>query len=461
MAEREESSSTLEEENARLRAEIERLRAELEKLKALLEATRRGQKRQAAPFSKGAPKPNPKPPGRKPGAAYGRKGHRPPPKQIDEVYPAPLPSGCPCCGGQHLIQEATVPQYQTEIPRRPIHRRFDVATGHCADCGVRVQGRHPLQTSNALGAAASQLGPDAQALATSLNKDMGLSHGKVARVLKAAFGIQLSRGGSAQVMLRAAQRCGAAYKEIQIAVRDSAWVVPDETGWKVGGLLHWLHVFVAKQATLYLIRDSRGFDVGCEALGAEYAGHMIHDGWAPYDHFIHATHTQCNAHLLRRCRELEEQAQGAAVIFPRRVKALLQAGLVVRDRRDAGELVGAALKGQTTRLANALQSLCAPIKTNPDNERLAKFLFHYLYEVFNYLRHPGTDATNWRAEQATRPAVVNRKVWGGSRTEVGAAAQGILMSVSGTARQWGKSFVDFLSTTLRALPGQSPILLSG
>ena len=460
MAEREENRPNLEEENARLRAENERLRAELERLKRLLEEIRRGQKRQAAPFSKGTPKADPKQPGRKPGAGYGRRGHRLPPKWIDEVYPAPLPSGCPRCGGQHLLHEATVPQYQTEIPRRPIHRRFDVATGHCADCGARVQGRHPLQTSDALGAAASQLGPDAQALATSLNKDMGLSHGKVARVL-AAFGIKLSRGGSAQVMLRAAQRCGAAYKEIQIAVRKSAWVVPDETGWKVGGVLHWLHVFVTEQASLYLIRDSRGFDVGCEALGAEYAGHMIHDGWAPYDHFVHATHTQCNAHLLRRCTELEEQAQGAAVVFPRRVKELLQAGLALRDRRDAGELVGAALKGQITRLQNTLQTLCAPIKSNPDNERLAKFLFHYLYEVFNYLRHPGTDATNWRAGQGTRPAVVNRKVWGGSRTEVGAAAQGILMSVSGTARQSDKSFIEFLSTTLRALQGQSPMLLSG
>jgi transposase len=450
----------LDEENARLRAENERLRAENEKLKALLEEARRSGKRQAAPFSNGEPKPDPKRSGRKPGAAYGRSGHRPPPKRIDEVYPAPLPSECPCCSGRHLVREATVPQYQTEIPRRPIHRRFDVETGYCADCGARVQGRHALQTSDALGAAASQLGPDAQALATMLNKDLGLSHGKVGRVLE-SFGITLSRGGSAQVMLRAAQRCGAAYKEIQVAVRKSAWVVPDETGWRVGGVLHWLHVFVTAQATLYLIRDSRGFDVGCEALGAEYAGHMTHDGWSPYDRFVYATHTQCNAHLLRRCKELLETARGAAVLFPRRVKELLQAGLALRDRRDAGALAGAALKGQITRLQNTLGELCAPLKTNPDNERLAKFLFHYSHEVFNYLRHPGTDATNWRAEQATRPAVVNRKVWGGSRTEVGAAAQGILMSVSGTAKQRGKSFVGFLSDTLRASPGETPLLLSG
>jgi hypothetical protein len=35
------------------------------------------------------------------------------------------------------------------------------AIGHRADCEQRVQGRHPLQTSDAFGAAAAQLGPAA------------------------------------------------------------------------------------------------------------------------------------------------------------------------------------------------------------------------------------------------------------------------------------------------------------
>ena len=58
--------------------------------------------------------------------------------------------------------------------------------------------RHALQTSDAVGAAASQLGPDAQAAVVELNKQAGLSHGKVTQVLDKLFGIQLSRGGSAQ-----------------------------------------------------------------------------------------------------------------------------------------------------------------------------------------------------------------------------------------------------------------------
>jgi len=85
-------------------------------------------------------------------------------------------------------------QFQTEIPRTPLIRRFRVHVGHCEACGKRTQGRHPLQTSDALGAAASQIGPDAQAAAAVLHTRMGLSHGKVASVFQTLFGITLTRG---------------------------------------------------------------------------------------------------------------------------------------------------------------------------------------------------------------------------------------------------------------------------
>jgi hypothetical protein len=57
-----------------------------------------------------------------------------------------------------------------------------------------------------LGAAASQIGPDAQAAATLLHTQMGLSHGKVASIFRALFGITLTRGASDQIGLRAAIR---------------------------------------------------------------------------------------------------------------------------------------------------------------------------------------------------------------------------------------------------------------
>ena len=44
--------------------------------------------------------------------------------------------------------------------------------------GRRVQGRYPLQTSDAVGAAAVQIGPDTIATAAVLNKQLGLSFGQ-------------------------------------------------------------------------------------------------------------------------------------------------------------------------------------------------------------------------------------------------------------------------------------------
>ncbi len=55
--------------------------------------------------------------------------------------------------------------------------------------------------------------------------------------------------------------------------------------------------------------------------------------------------------------------------------------------------------------------------------------------MFLFLRDPSIDATNWRAEQAIRPAVVIRKVCGGNRTRKGADTQQVLSTVVRTVRQ--------------------------
>ena len=73
-------------------------------------------------------------------------------------------------------------------------------------------------------------------------------------------------------------------------------------------------------------------------------------------------------------------------------------------------------------------------------------------DLFTYPRPPGLDATNWRAELAIRFGVILRKVWGGSRTWVGARAQSVLLSVWRTCWQHGRSALEFLSQLLRGAP---------
>lgn len=436
----------------RLEAELARLQSENGRLRAALDASRREGKRQAAPFSKGPPKPEPKKCGRKPGEAYGTKAFRRGCGSVDETYTVGLPPCCSHCGGE-LQWLKTEPQFQDEIRRESIRRRFDIEIGRCTRCHKRVQERHALQTSDALGAARNQLGPQAQALAVQMNKELGLSHGKVVRFFQTVFGIKLSRGGSAQIMLRTSKRADYAYQGILALMRQSPVVYPDETGWKVGGALQWLWTFVCAIATAYVVRPNRSFEVAAEVLGADYCGILGHDGLRSYDKFLWAAHQQCLAHIFRRCREMLETATAGAVCFPRQVKSLLRNALSLRDRRDAGEVSARGVAIVTGRLESRLDRLLTWRKTNPENERLAGHLRRHRDEWFTFLKFPGVEATNWPAEQAIRPAVVNRKVWGGNRTENGAKAQASLTSVLRTCWQQGRDPLEFLS---RVLTAQAP-----
>ncbi|OYP35848.1 transposase, partial [Rhodopirellula sp. MGV] len=233
-------------------AVIDALVEQVEKLTKRLEKVEREGKRQAAPFRKGR-KADPKKAGRKSGEDHGKHHRRAAPEQIDEAYDVPLPSCCPGCGCDQLTKTETRIQYQTEIPRTVIHRQFNIDAGTCTGCGAAVQGRHELQTSDATGAAAVQLGPNVHAAMALLNKELGLSHGKVKRLLEMLFEITVGRSTSCRSMLRTAKRLKSAHEEVRHAVRGSPQVVGDETGWRVDGRPAWLHVFVGLTATAYEI----------------------------------------------------------------------------------------------------------------------------------------------------------------------------------------------------------------
>lgn len=437
-------------ENAALRKENSALRDKVAELLARLETAERKAKRQAAPFAKEPPKQHPRKPGRKAGQEYGKKARRlpPPPEAIDEHYDVPLPDCCPHCGSRSLEETHTAAQYQTEIPRRPIHRQFDIHFGICRDCGCSLHGRHELQTSDVVGAAAAQLGPQAHAAMAMLNKELGLSHGKIQCCFELLFGIPVARSTSAHSVLRSGRRCEPAYEEIRSAVRQSPVVVPDETGWRIGGHNAWLHVFVGQRATCYEIDPGRGHDVGQRLLGPDWSGTLVHDGWAPYDKFTQASHQQCLQHLQQRCQRILSTASGGAVHFPRAVLDLVDIAYEVRRDYRAGIISEDQMADEGLGLACALDELVQGRFSYEPNRRLAKHLQHHGLEWFWFLIDPDIDATNYQGEQALRPAVVNRKVWGGNRTWNGGHTQSVLTSVFRTCTQLGRNGLDYLVRTL-------------
>lgn len=440
----------LREDLRRSEAERQRLRRENDKLKEELDAARRAVYRQAAPFSRGTTVAQPRVPGRTAGAAYGRKGHRRVPPHVDETYDAPLPPRCPACTGA-VRRERIAVQYQEELPvQRPLVRRFHVHVGRCRACQRRVQGRHPLQTSDALGAAAVQLGPQAVALAVVLNKDLGLPYAKIARLWRERFGLTITASGVVHAVRRAARQAQPTYDALCATVRGSPVVTPDETSWRVAADLQWLWAFVTPETTVYAIQPGRGLAQAAAVIGADYAGVLVRDGWQSYRQFTAAQHQSCLAHLHRTCRRLLLDYPGQPFVVA--VKAVLQDALATRARYVAGELSTHGLAVARGRLIARLGARLA--RTPSRRLKVQRFQSHLIVEfdaIFSFLFDPTLDATNWRAEQALRPAVVTRKMsGGGNRTARGAQTQQVLASVLRTAAQRGLDRTDVIAQLLHA-----------
>lgn len=419
----------------RQQRQVEQQQRRIGELEKLIEELHRRGKRQAAPFSKGAPKDSPKRPGRKPGAAYGKQAVRAVPETVDERLTVDCPLWCPDCHGRVRLADQKS-QYQIDLPEiRPRTTEFIVHYGQCEVCGKRVQGRHARQISDALDVGRVQLGPGVISLAAFLNKVGGLSYGKTEAVLREAAHLEVARSSLCRALGRLAKTAAPTYQSLIGQVREAPVVYPDETGWRVGGQPSWLWAFTTPHETVYAIERGRGYAEAALILGEQYAGVIGADGWAAYGCFQHADHQTCLAHLLRRCGEMLETATRGAVRFPRAVKGVLQGALALRDRRDAEKLSLHGLRVAQGRLEARLDRLLAADFTDAANLRLANHLVNHRDALFLFLQRSDVEATNWPAEQAIRPAVVNRKSCGGNRTWEGAQTQAILTSLFRTCHQ--------------------------
>ena len=377
----------------RLEREVDRLSTRVTELLSTIEALRRGSKRQAAPHSKGTHVEHPRRSGRRPGEAYGKKAHRRVPDHVDEVIDVPCPAWC-SCGGEVTV-EGVSDQYIEDIP--PVHThitQYRIHHGHCRACGKAHQGRHPDQTSDALGAAAAQIGPNAVALAVDLRKEMGVSERKICRLFS-HFGLPVTPGGITQAVARAGRRATPTYRGLIAAVRKADVVSADESGWRVGGYGAWAWDFVG-QATrpdasvvrfvVYLIAEGRGFPEASAVLGAGFAQVIERDGWGPYRKFVDAVHQSCLAHWFRRVVGMIEDAAGDQAQVPQALKDILKDAIGLRAARDGGDGTPEALPAAITALQERVDALLAGSDDYAPNVRLLKHLANERAHLFTFLR---------------------------------------------------------------------------
>ena len=103
----------------------------------------------------------------------------------------------------------------------------------------------------------------------------------------------MTDGGLVQLLHRTADAAAPAYAALREQVRHSPVVTPDETGWRVNAVRHWLWAFTTPETTVYAICGGRGFDDAATVLGPDFAGVLVRDGWVAYRGFKHAPHQTC------------------------------------------------------------------------------------------------------------------------------------------------------------------------
>jgi hypothetical protein len=94
-------------------------------------------------------------------------------------------------------------------------------------------------------------------------------------------------------VLRAGRKAQDNYDAVVARVRHGKRVVPDETGWRVGGRGAGLHAFATPDAVAYHVDRRRGFEASAAVPGEDYDGTLVHDGGAPYLRFWRAGHREC------------------------------------------------------------------------------------------------------------------------------------------------------------------------
>ena len=377
-----------------------------------------------------------------PGAKPGHPGRRrPPPPEITHHDEHPPLTHCPQCGSAvgapagrrfRLIEE--IAETQPEVTKHSIPRHW------CPQCKKLVE---PPVVDAMPGAT---FGHRLVALTAWLHYGVGTTISQVVAVLNHHLHFTLSPGGLVNAWQGLAAILLAWYTEIGEQVKACGVLHADETGWRVSGRTHWLWCFTTRKATYYMIDHSRGSPALSKFFTSAFDGILVTDFWAAYNAVVCTARQACLPHLFRELDKTDDADPSAPwARFSKKLKRLL------RDAIRLGKRDGLPPERHASRRARLDKRLAALLDTESSNKnvkRLLKRLRRYRDALFTFLDHPGTPSDNNHAEREIRPAVVMRKTSLCNRSENGANAQAVFMSVYRTLKLRG---LDPLETIVSAL----------
>lgn len=174
----------------------------------------------------------------------------------------------------------------------------------CPTCQTTNLGSFPAAVS-----APVQYGPNLQALAVYLHQGQLLPTARTCEALTALCGCQISEATLLQWSELAAERLAPTVERIAELIVASPLQHGDETGIRVYGMLHWLHVNCTRFLTHLAWHASRGREAMDEiGIWPRFLGRGMHDRLASYDAYDCA-HSICGAHLVRDCAAVAQQEQ--------------------------------------------------------------------------------------------------------------------------------------------------------
>ncbi|MBW8765893.1 MAG: IS66 family transposase [Geodermatophilales bacterium] len=443
---------------AQLQARIAEQDAEIAELKRQLAASSRNSSK--PPSSDGLDKPAPKSlrgrSGRKPGGQPGREGRTL--RQIerpDEVV-VHEPGACSGCGGWLTGEDRSV-----GVIRRQV---FDIPTisvrvvehrliSRRCSCGAVTQAPAPAGVT-----APVAYGPHAAAIAVYLCLGQHLPVERTAGLLAEVFGTPMSVGTVAAWTSRAAAGLAPFTAAAIAGVTDAEVVHLDETGLRVAGRGHWLHVATCARFTGLFCHRRRGKEA-IDAAGVlpHFTGIAVHDAFAPYARYRSVTHALCNAHLLRELIAVIDHyiahpppSSGEVPAGWCWAQQVIDALLALKAVTDTGALPSAEVLGASRRLIVSAALIGAAQGAPPGavgrrHRALARRIHRRLEDYLRFATDARVPFDNNPAERDIRMVKIKQKVSGCMRTLAGAQDYAAMRSYLSTAAKHGRRPFDVLT----------------
>ena len=445
----------------KLSGQVVMLTAKVEKLEGQL--ARNSSNSSKPPSSDGLKKTNSlrQASGKPAGGQKGRKGSTLRQMEPTSVIPYPLPDQCELCHAALPLEQARLWARRQVIDVPAV--AFDVIEHQVlavtCRCGQLHTSAFPADVSEAV-----QYGPNVRALGVHLTQGQMLPFARAAELIADLYGLTVSPGTLVAWVAEASIALQGSAEQIASGLHCAPVIHGDESGLRVAGKLHWLHVAASDTLTWYGVHEKRGWDA-MEAHGIlpNRRGVLVHDCWAPYWKLDGTVHALCNAHLLRELLYVTETtgqpwAQAMSNFLLDACK-LREAVSAQGKRFDADEVQafrtvydGIVREGEADN-----PDLVAVDGKRRKQSTAANLLYRFRRHadaVLRFLDDFDVPFTNNEAERAVRMPKVKQKISGCFRSFEGAQHFCVIRSVLDSLRKQGHSMLTVLQRAFAGTPIQ-------